>query len=111
MNAKLLFTLLIVLTASGASAAKRPNSTVEGLQMPAWEASALEIPLAGKDRIVAASGARALLRLANGGVIKLGQHGVFVLDELDHTQYQLKELVKASLDVLSGAFRFTAQAL
>ena len=36
---------------------------------------------------------------------------MLVLDELGQKKSEMKELVTASLDALSGTFRFTAQAL
>lgn len=111
MTVKLLFTLLLVLAASSAAAVKYPNSAARGMQVPAGSARTLEMLRLGKDQVVAATGARALLKLANGSVIKLGRNGILVLDDIDQKQSQLQELVTSSIATLSGAFRFTAQAL
>lgn len=119
MKIRTFFTLLLMLAASCAGAATKPNITVEGVQMPAWverasgarEALALGMPLTNKDRVITGPGARALLRLADGSHIKLGENGILALDDLGQRRIKLKEVVTASLDVLSGAFRFTTQAL
>ena len=110
---------LLILMAASAPAAARPNIVVEGVQMPVWveHASGAREPLmigkalGNKDRIYTGAGARALLRLADGSLIKLGENGILALDELGQKKIKLKDVVTASLDVLSGAFRFTTQAL
>jgi hypothetical protein len=125
----MLVSIVLVLAASCAFAATRPAATrlivkkpvvvVEGVQMPAWverasgarDALTLGASLNNKDRVVTGAGARALLRLADGSLIKLGENGVLVLDDLNQQKFNLKDVVTASLDVLSGAFRFTTQAL
>jgi hypothetical protein len=92
---------------------------VEGVQMPAWvehangarDALSLDMKLTNKDRVITGPGARALLRLADGSLVKLGENGIMALDDLGQTKIKLKDVVTASLDVLSGAFRFTTQAL
>jgi len=67
--------------------------------------------LNNKDRVFTGPEARALLRLADGSLIKLGENGLLALDDLGQKKIQLKDVVTASLDVVSGAFRFTTQAL
>ena len=119
MTIKALFTLLLMLAASCAAAATRPNIVVEGVQMPAWveHASGARNPLAvgtalsDKDRTITGPGARALLRLADGSAIKLGENGVLGLDDVGQKKMQMKDVVTATLDVVSGAFRFTTLAL
>ena len=119
MNIKLFLTAVLMLAASGAGAAARPNVVVEGVQMPAWvehasgarEALALGAALNNKDRILTGPGARAQLRLADGSLIKLGENGILALDDLGQKKIKLTDVVTASLDVVSGAFRFTTQAL
>jgi hypothetical protein len=98
---------------------KKPVVVVEGVQMPAWverasgarDALTLGASLNNKDRVLTGARGRALLRLADGSLIKLGENGVLVLDDLNQQNFNLKDVVTASLDVLSGAFRFTTQAL
>ena len=121
---------LVLLCAAGCAFAASPPAVpksapakslivVEGVQMPAWverangarDALTLGRSLSNKDRVITGPGARALLRLADGSLIKLGENGILALDDLGQKKFQLKDVVTASLDVLSGAFRFTTQAL
>jgi len=90
----------------------QPAASVEGVQMPAWvERGGRRTPLlpgmelrAG-DQIFTGAGSRALLRLAEGSVVKLGENGMLRFAELSPTQ----EIFKAALGVLQGAFRFTTE--
>src|SRR5215203_4555736 len=116
MKIKTLCTILLMLTATcAAAAAKVPNVVVEAVQMPAWverangsrDALRIGATIASKDRITTGAGARALLRLADGSLVKLGENGGLAFDDLGQRKFQMKEVVTASLDVLSGAFRFT----
>ena len=119
MKIKMLFSVLLLLAAGCAGAATRQYLVVEGVQMPAWvertsgarDALMLGTTLTNKDRVITGPGARALLRLADGSLIKLGENGMLALDDLGQQKIKLKDVVTASLDVLSGAFRFTTQAL
>jgi len=97
----------------------KPVIVVEGVQMPAWveHASGARDPLVigarlvNSDRIYTGPGSRALLRLADGSAVKLGENGILALEDLGNKKIQMKDLVTASLDVVKGAFRFTTQAL
>ncbi len=119
MKIKTFFTLVLLLGASCAHAAAKSGVVVEGVQMPAWvehangarDALSPGALLINKDRVITGPGARALLRLADGSLVKLGENGMLALDDLKQQKIKLKEVVTASLDVLSGAFRFTTQAL
>jgi len=119
MKIKPLLAALLMLAAVPALAAARPNVVVEGVQMPAWvehaggarDALTIGAVLVNKDRVLTGPGARALLRLADGSLIKLGENGILALDDLGQSKIKLKDIVTASLDVLSGAFRFTTQVL
>jgi hypothetical protein len=96
-----------------------PNAVVEGVQMPAWierasgarDALTIGVVLGNKDRVRTGAGSRALLRLADGSLIKLGENGVLMLDDLGQRKINLRDVVTASLDVAAGAFRFTTQAV
>lgn len=90
--------------------------TVEGLVSPAWVERAngqrdplsVGMALADKERIHTGNGARALLRLADGSAIKLGENALLAVDDLaQKSGVTAKQLVTASLDVARGAFRFT----
>ncbi|HEV2007849.1 MAG TPA: SPOR domain-containing protein [Burkholderiales bacterium] len=119
MKIKALFFALLMLAAMPVAAAGRPDIVVEGVQMPAWvehangarDPLAIGMALTNKDRIFTGPESRALLRLADGSLIKLGENGLLALDDLGQKKIQLKDVVTASLDVVSGAFRFTTQAL
>lgn len=127
MKIRALFVAFCVLLAGAVGAAERarvappvaPVIVVEGVQMPAWveHASGARGPLTigmrlvNSDRIYTGPGSRALLRLVDGSLIKLGENGILALDDLGKKKIQMKDIVTASLDVVKGAFRFTTQAL
>ena len=108
-----------ILTAGTAASAERAKATlpaapvivVEGVQMPAWveHASGARDPLVigarllDSDRIYTGPGSRALLRLADGSQIKLGENGILALADLGNKKVQMKDVVTASLDVVKGA--------
>ena len=91
--------------------------SVEGAVSPAWVERAgttdrvpLEVgmTLRNQDRVVTGTGSRALLKLADGSAVKLGENAVLNLDGLAETRNdRARRLVTASLDVARGAFRFT----
>ncbi len=119
MNIRAFFAALLMLAATSVPAADSPLIVVEGVQMPGWveHASGARDPLAiGKrlvdsDRIYTGPGARALLRLADGSLVKLGENAILALDDLGRKKVNMRDLVTASLDVVKGAFRFTTQVL
>ena len=119
MKIKVFLMMLLMLAASSALAAARANIEVEAVQAPAWvehaggarDPLAIGMTIGNKDRIFTGPGARALLRLADGSLISLGENGVLALDDLGQSKINLKEVVTASLDVVSGAFRFTTRTL
>ena len=119
MKTNMFAAALLLLAAIPTLAATHPTIAVEGVHMPAWvehpsgarDPLVLGMVLGNKERIVTGPGSRALLRLADGSLIKLGENGVLALDGLDQKKIQMKDVVTASLDVVSGAFRFTTQAL
>ena len=110
---EIIFSLALLLTASGAQAA--PVAIVESVQMPAWvERAGKQMPAApgieliATDAVRTGSGARLYIKLAEGSLVKLGENA----------RLQLLDLVperggvfRATLDVLAGAFRFTTDAI
>jgi hypothetical protein len=108
------FGALGVLALLGAPAAAQ-TLTAEGVVSPAWvERGGARLPLAvgmqlnDSDRIVTGSGSRALLRLAEGSAVKLGENASLAVSGLaDRAGTGAARLVTASLDVARGAFRFT----
>jgi hypothetical protein len=102
--------LALLLAVSSAQALAQPAAVIEGVQTPAWlERDGKSTPLVpgmelrAGDRILSGAGARVLVRLTEGSVVKLGENGTLRLAELQPS----RELFKAALHVLQGAFRFT----
>ena len=102
--------LALLLAISSLQALAQPAALVDGVQMPAWlERGGKRTPLApgmelrAGDAIISGSGARVVLKLGEGSVVKLGENGTLRLTELSPA----RELFKAALQVLEGAFRFT----
>jgi hypothetical protein len=109
-------TLLLAAAALPALAAP-PDAEVEALQMPAWlTRDGQRTPLApgarlrNGDRIDTGAGSRALLRLPDGSLVKLGEKARFSLDGVSGAR-RTDGLFNATLNVLQGAFRFTTTAL
>jgi len=85
-------------------------AVIDGVQMPAWrERDGNRVPLVpgmelrAGDRILTGKDSRVLLKLSEGSVVKLGENGTLRFAELQPG----KELFRAALQVLEGAFRFT----
>ncbi|MBI4123820.1 MAG: FecR domain-containing protein [Betaproteobacteria bacterium] len=104
--------MVAALTALAAPAAAQVAATVEGVQMPAWvERDGRRMPLVpgmqlrAGDEVHAGGGSRIVIKLAEGSVVKLGENGRLRFTELSPT----RELFKAALNVLEGAFRFTTE--
>lgn len=92
------------------SAIAQVAATIEGVQMPAWlERAGRRVPiipgmeLRAGDQLVTGAGSRALVKLADGSLVKLGENGQLGFQELNPAA----DLFKAALSVLEGAFRFT----
>ena len=91
-------------------AAAQVAATIEGVQMPAWvERGGRRLPampgmeLRAGDQVGTGPGARMMVRLAEGSLVKLGEHGQLRFAELSPG----RGLFRAALNVLEGAFRFT----
>ena len=91
--------------------------SVEAVQSPAWvERAGAREPLApgmllqGADRVISGAGARIVLRMPEGSLVKLGEQAQLALDRIAVRREPEGTLVSGVLDVLSGAFRFTTQA-
>jgi hypothetical protein len=99
---------------AGVPALAQPAASVEAVQMPAWvERSGRRTPLlpgmelrAG-DQIFTGAGSRALVRLSEGSVVKLGENGTLRFAQIDRST----EIFRAALGVLQGAFRFTTDLI
>src|SRR5262245_45277364 len=110
----ILCSLFLATTFFGAPALAQPAASVEAVQMPAWvERAGRRTPLlpgmelrAG-DQIFTGAGSRALVRLAEGSVVKLGENGTLRLTQIDRST----EIFRAAIGVLQGAFRFTTELI
>jgi hypothetical protein len=96
--------------------AARPVAEVEAVQMPAWlvrggKRTALSpgFVLRNGDQVETGAGSRALLRLGDGSMVKLGENARFALDGTELAREGAP--FKARMGVLAGAFRFTTTDL
>jgi hypothetical protein len=87
---------------------------VEGVLSPAWlerggkrEPLATGMTLEVGDKVHTGPGARALLRLAEGSAVKLGENAIFAVDRMLFKQAGERSFLSAGLDAIRGAFRFT----
>ena len=106
----LLLVLATALLVPLESAFAQVAAVVDGVQMPAWiERDGRRLPLIPGmelrpgDQVVTGAGSRIAVKLAEGSMVRLGENGKLAFTELSPT----RELFKAVLNVLEGAFRFT----
>jgi FecR protein len=106
--------LLVVLTLPSPAAAANPIGKVESLVSPAFlDRGGLTVPiqpgvaLYARDRLRTGSGARLLLSLNEGSLVRLGENATFDVVQAE----QKRGLFNAAFDVLEGAFRFTTRAI
>ena len=99
---------------SAGSALATPT-VIEAVQAPVWvdrgEQRLVAVPglaLTNRDRLVTGDGARAILRLADGTLVRLGPGSRAVLNALGEKQ---GGEMTAALDVQSGAFRLTGDGM
>jgi hypothetical protein len=102
--------LALALGVGSIQALAQPAAVIEGVQMPAWrERDGKRTPLVpgmelrAGDRIVSGKEARVVVRLSEGSVVKLGENGTLRLAQIEPS----REIFRAALEVLQGAFRFT----
>jgi len=103
--------LFLLLFATSLVCTAQPAAVIEGVQMPAWveRAGGQRIPLAPGmvlqkgDLIETGAGSKVLVRLSERSLVKLGENGQLRFTEISPS----KELFRAALGVLRGAFRFT----
>jgi hypothetical protein len=67
--------------------------------------------LTDKEKVHTGDGGRALLRLAEGSAVKLGESATLSVDDLAFKDDAKGGVVAATLDVVRGAFRFTTGLL
>jgi hypothetical protein len=102
--------LALLLAVGSIQALAQPAAVIEGVQMPAWrERGGKRAPLVpgmelrAGDRIVSGKEARIVVRLSEGSLVKLGENGTLRLAQVEPA----REIFRAALEVLQGAFRFT----
>jgi cell division septation protein DedD len=107
---------LMLLLAAGPLAAAG-EATVEAVQSPAWvtrdgQALPLSVGSALRDGDEVRTGveSRAVLRLADGSSVKLGENARLSIQSLG-LGGEARRLLRGTLKVLEGAFRFTTSAL
>ena len=109
--------ILSVLMMFTAAVADARTLTVEAVVSPAWveHAGGAREPLEpgtvlrNGDRVLTGSGARALLRMAEGSAVKLGENASLGVDRLADQGGAAGRGVSGALDVVQGAFRFTTR--
>ena len=104
----------LLLAASFALPVAAKTLIVEGVVSPAWveragkrEPLKVGMELRDKDKVITGERARAILQMSEGSAIKLGENATLGVDGLAESQKGDTQVVKASLDVVKGAFRFT----
>jgi hypothetical protein len=90
-----------------------PGAVVEAVQYPAWlERGGQAVPLTpgtvlqSSDKLRTGDNARVQLKMGEGSTVKLGEKAAFVIDRVEN-----RGVFRATLSVLTGAFRFTTDAL
>ena len=88
-------------------------AVVEAVQYPAWlERGGSAVPLTpgttlqANDQLRTGNNARVQLKMAEGSTVKLGEKAKFQIERVEE-----KGIFRATLKVLTGAFRFTTDAL
>ncbi|MDH4150378.1 MAG: FecR domain-containing protein [Betaproteobacteria bacterium] len=117
MKARMRCVALLLMLLFAAATAGAGTVTVEAVISPAWveHAGGAREPLApgqvlrDGDRVLTGSGARVLLRMAEGSAVKLGENAHLGVDRLTDNASAADRLVSGALDVAQGAFRFTTR--
>lgn len=117
MMRSLQFTVPSVLLMCMATVAGASTLSVEAVVSPAWveHAGGAREPLVpgavlrDGDRVLTGNGARALLRMAEGSAVKLGENASLGVDRLSDKGGAAGRIVSGALDVVQGAFRFTTR--
>lgn len=111
--------LALVLAALTQVALAQPAAVVEGVQMPAWlerrvgnvserKPLAVGMELKTGDTVTTGAGSRALVKLSEGSLVKLGENGSLQINDINADN---GGIFKAALSVAEGAFRFTTDLL
>jgi len=104
-------TFLSLLLVAGTALAV-PAASVDSVQLPAWRVRGEQseplspgMDVKNGDQIVTGNGARVYLKLAEGSTVKLGEQAKL---NLYSRSLKPQTAFRGALDVLQGAFRFTA---
>ena len=112
-------TIAVLLAAGIAAFAQpvlaQPAAVVEGVQMPAWlerggerKPLAIGMELKSGDSVKTGAGSRALVKLSEGSLVKLGANGSLQISEINPRK---DGFFRAAMRVAEGAFRFTTDLL
>lgn len=111
MRAGLKSSLGVFALFSALTAAAAPNAQVDTVQAPAWvQRGERRLPLApgmvleNRDHVLTGAGARAIVQLADGSAVKLGENVNVAVNAMKTDE---NGVFFAALDVLKGAFRLT----
>jgi hypothetical protein len=103
------FALLVL----AATTARADVATVEAVQYPAWlERGGASVPLTpgtrlqARDRLRTGGNARVRVRMGEGSAVKLGENARFEIEVAED-----RNVFRAALSVVAGAFRFTTNPL
>lgn len=111
MRTKRLASVMVFGLFTALTAAAAPNAQVDAVQAPAWvERGERRLPLApgmvleNRDRVLTGAGARAIVQLADGSSVKLGENVSVAVNAMKQDE---SGVFRAALDVAKGAFRLT----
>ncbi len=111
--------IILILISLPLSAIVRADSAavVEGLQLPAWlerngirDSLTLGMSLQPQDTVETGPGARLLIQLEDGSLVKLGENASLTLAELEPAASS-QGIFSSLLNVVRGAFRLTSAKL
>ncbi|MEE8624221.1 MAG: FecR family protein, partial [Acidiferrobacterales bacterium] len=111
--------IILILISLPLSAIVRADSPamVEGLQLPAWlerngirDSLTLGMSLQPQDTVETGPGARLLIQLKDGSLVKLGENASLTLAELEPAASS-RGIFSSLLNVVRGAFRLTSAKL
>jgi len=104
---------ILLLALAAAAPARAEVGTVEAVQYPAWlERGGATVPLTPgtrlqpRDQLRTGGNARVRLRMGEGSAVKLGENARVVIETVED-----RNVFRATLSVIAGAFRFTSDAL
>lgn len=107
----------VIFALGGASTVEAAASArIDALQGPVWlERHGERQPLVpgtelqNRDRVLTGSGGRALVRLADGSAVKIGEDGSYAFNAMQQRAQHGRPHFAAAIDVAKGAFRLTTE--